>query len=175
MFPTSPEAVMELIRRSTNMNISGSEKDLHASGIPWNHSPLHTPLARACDELDPANPGNVEIIGLLLGHGADPDGLGAKGMNPLHLAAEKGRCAWIEMLIHAGADVNGIQWDNDTALICAAKNAHAEAVRMLLASGADSSIRGRGGRTAAKNAAKIMARNPEKEGQYKQVIALLDR
>lgn len=47
--------------------------------------------------------GNINAVGMLIAHGADPDSLGTSAMTPLHYAAEHGQIAIAKLLIRHGA------------------------------------------------------------------------
>ena len=94
----------------------------------------------------PAHNGQVEIVELLLDHGADieADEIGWAGGKPLHWASEH-EPATVKVLLERGADVNarnvkeGSDFIGFTPLMMNAsqKNDCAEATELLLAAGAD--------------------------------------
>ena len=87
--------------------------------------------------------GSGEVVGVLLGAGADPMAriVGAGSPTPLHFAAAAGSERAVEALVAAGADVNAAEqaW-GQTPLIFAASKGRTEAVRALLEAGADPSV-----------------------------------
>ena len=97
----------------------------------------YTPLHLA------AEAGSGEVVGVLLGAGADPMAriVGAGSPTPLHFAAAAGSERAVEALVAAGADVNAAEqaW-GQTPLIFAASKGRTEAVRALLEAGADPSV-----------------------------------
>jgi ankyrin repeat protein len=89
--------------------------------------------------------GNVEIVRLLLDHGADPEAIaeGDMGQKPLHLVSY-GRCGSQEdvvrvaqLLLGRGANVNTRRKDDQTPLHRASYLGNVEIVRLLLDHGAD--------------------------------------
>ena len=94
-----------------------------------------------------AKSGRVDVLGLLLEHGAHVDGAPYRG-TPLVWAAANGRDDTIHWLLDHGAQVNerttfgGLSHGSGvTALHLAAQSNHALAVRVLLDRGADASIK----------------------------------
>ena len=85
-----------------------------------------------------AQHGDVEIIALLTGAGADVAGrtrLG--GHTPLHVASRRARAAAVRALLAAGADAGAVTSTGATALHFAAGSGSAAAVSALLDGGAD--------------------------------------
>ncbi|KAK5678151.1 hypothetical protein LTS10_009321 [Elasticomyces elasticus] len=112
-------------------------------------------------------PEEVDIINLLLIHGADVNALDANGLTPLHRATLQGRTEVVEHLLQAGADphclslhtalkmgtssslqfvplliidgadVNGLDGDLRSPLQIASYGCHTEAFQQLLDAGAD--------------------------------------
>lgn len=74
----------------------------------------------------------VDIVDILLSHGAEPDLRSDGRWTPLINAAEKGHAAVVAKLLEAGADVNADLSNGMTALHWAAFNGHEEVVRLLL-------------------------------------------
>jgi ankyrin repeat protein len=89
--------------------------------------------------------GSVEIVKLLVGHGADLEP--ANGSKPLLVAASRGKTDVIVYLIAKGAHVTAADGSGYTALHRAARAGQVDAVRVLLASGADPASRDKWGRT----------------------------
>jgi uncharacterized protein len=117
-----------------------------------------TSLARA------AKGGDVEVVRLLLAHGANPSLPTVPGVTPMMMAAgtgysgrdsrgryqtEEQAMEIIKLLLDAGADINQRANDGGTALHGAAGRGRNELVKMLVASKADLTIKDARGRTAA--------------------------
>jgi uncharacterized protein len=117
-----------------------------------------TPLARA------AKGGDVEVVRLLLAHGANPSLPTAPGVTPLMMAAgtgysgrdSRGRYQTdeqameiIKLLLDAGADINQRAGDGGTALHGAAGRGRNEVINLLVAKKADLTVKDTRGRTAA--------------------------
>lgn len=117
-----------------------------------------TALARA------AKGGDVEVVRLLLAHGANPTLPTVRGVTPMMMAAgtgysgrdSRGRYQTeaqaieiIKMLLNAGADVNQRADDGGTALHGAAGRGRNELVNLLVSNKADPTIKDSRGRTAA--------------------------
>ncbi|CAN8097488.1 unnamed protein product [Discula destructiva] len=74
----------------------------------------------------------VEIVELLLSHGASVDAESAGQWTPLINAAEKGHADVVAKLLNAGANVSAELSNHMTALHWASYNGHEEVVRLLL-------------------------------------------
>ena len=106
--------------------------------------------------------GDVNIISLLLEHGADPNQLGEDGSRPLVSAAanERGRAAF-DLLLSSGARVDTTDGEGRTALMGAASiKGHTEMVSLLIAEGIDVNAQDKMGNTALMYAANVF-RNME--------------
>ena len=93
---------------------------------------------RACpaDDGAEAGAGQLAVMRLLLGRGADPNA-GTEGWTPLATAAANGGLAAAEVLLNAGADANARCHTGETALSHAATRGDAAMIRLLLRAGAD--------------------------------------
>jgi ankyrin repeat protein len=82
--------------------------------------------------------GNVDILALLIEHGADVEGRSRSinGGTPLHRAAWDGRLEVGQSLLDRGANINSRNNSGNTPLSYAVINKHVEFVRMLLERGA---------------------------------------
>jgi hypothetical protein len=94
-----------------------------------------------------ARVGHVDVISLLLEHGADMDGRGDDGMTPLHLALSCGRVEAAQFLLERGADINAGDDYRRTSLHSAVFARDGQPVRLLLEHGADVNVRDKWGRT----------------------------
>ena len=88
------KAVVQLLDAGADANSRGGHRS--------NYSPLA--CAWACDE----SPDVVEIVRLLLAHGADPDADRAIISAINHRSDEATRLALVKLLVEAGADVNRV-------------------------------------------------------------------
>ena len=78
--------------------------------------------------------GHIELVRLLLDHGADPNIPHAEGLStPLHYAAIKGQAAIAALLLDHGANINGVDRSGSTALHLAAARGYIDVVRLLIA------------------------------------------
>jgi ankyrin repeat protein len=108
---------------------------------------------------------NARVVQLLVGAGADPNRLEAKGtspefsLTPVMAAVGRSRLETIRGLIAAGARVNGANPAGVTALMRAAELERVEILRALLEAGADPNAQSIGGVTALSLA--ITKGNPE--------------
>jgi ankyrin repeat protein len=97
--------------------------------------------------------GDVAMVGLLLGNGADFDIEDPKtGMTPLLNAARDGRHEIVEMLVRFGADINTKNRDGDTPLHLSAARGHRTAIEVLLKYRPDLEARNNAGITALQQA-----------------------
>ncbi len=60
--------------------------------------------------------GHVQVLRLLLQHGADINIRAANGSTPLHWAAQQGRLEVVTELVHSGADIHATT--NSYASVC---------------------------------------------------------
>ena len=94
-----------------------------------------------------ASVGSVEIVSLLLDHGASAASLDDNRDTPLHLAALFGRTKVIALLVARGADINALARNDFTPLHYAAGRSSKDTVALLVALGADRRLRDNQGRT----------------------------
>jgi ankyrin repeat protein len=84
-------------------------------------APLHSAIAS----------GNVELLDLLLSHGAKPDAVEFLEATPLHSAAARGSRVMVEKLLAAGADPSRKTKDGKTAADLAKQYDHPEIADLL--------------------------------------------
>ena len=92
-----------------------------------------TPLYQAACE------GHVEVVRVLLAHGANVNVPGWEG--PLHIAACEGHVEVVRVLLAHGANVDARDRKGSTALQFAASKGQVEVVELLLAEGAEANAR----------------------------------
>ncbi len=103
----------------------------------------NTPLAYACKN------NALDLVKLLLDHGADVGLENQRSRTPLHFAAEGGNYQIISMLIEAGADVNCTDKNGVTPLMLLAEHGRADAaLKLLKCPGIDISVEDHNNRTA---------------------------
>ncbi len=82
-----------------------------------------------------ADNGNVEIVQLLLEHGADPNILPCQGSGALHQAAANGHVAVVALLLEYGAlttSLDSVPFQfKKTPLVLAAEKKHSEVIALL--------------------------------------------
>ena len=104
-----------------------------------------------------SNDGHVEVVRLLLEHGADSNVAATDtGDTALIMASQEGQVKVIRLLLERSADPNVAATDTgDTALIMASRNGRLEVVRLLLEHSADPNVAATDDRTTALCAAAI--------------------
>ena len=75
---------------------------------------------------------NVELLRVLLDHGADPNVVNQYEQTPLMRAVEAGYIESVKLLLQRGADVNRQDKERQTALMCAANGSNLRAMSLLL-------------------------------------------
>jgi len=93
------------------------------------------PLLKIAAEL-----GYVEMVDLLLDHGADIESMYDLGQRPLLSAARYGRTDVVLRLLVRGADLDATDWSRQSALSNAAIENHRELAELLLARGAKRNV-----------------------------------
>ncbi|KAJ5380404.1 ankyrin repeat-containing protein [Penicillium cataractarum] len=83
-----------------------------------------------------ARRGHLEILEILLDHGADIEIRNPVGMTPLMIAAREGQCEVVKVLLARGANHAAQTRDHSTALLWALRAGMVDAVKMLIAHGA---------------------------------------
>jgi ankyrin repeat protein len=142
MLPEKPGAVP--LYHAARLGFRGLAEHLIAehpehinAGDEAGFAPIHTA----------ARTGHVDILALLLEHGADVDTRTIYGQTPLRWAAVYGEIDVGQYLLDCGADINARNNHNMTPLYPAAWNGHVGFVRMLLERGARIDVRDDEGRT----------------------------
>ena len=101
--------------------------------------PGFRPLHAAIHELDRG--GGLDVVAMLLEHGADVDGRNAgRDLTPLLAAVLKGQRAAIELILKAGADPNVVTSNMDSPLQACARTGDCYVASLLLAAGAGRTI-----------------------------------
>ena len=103
-----------------------------------------TPSQRA---LEGQRKGELDIVWLLLNHGADAKADEKSGNTLLHLAASEGDLALARMSLEHNADVNSQNNDGLTPLLLASRRKNLDVVRLLLDHNADVHVRDKRGNT----------------------------
>ena len=80
---------------------------------------------------------DLDLVGRLLGAGADVRATNRYGVTPLSIASQNGNATLITKFLDAGADANASLPGGETLLMTAARTGKVDAVRVLLARGAD--------------------------------------
>jgi len=86
---------------------------------------------------DASSEGQIAVVTLLLGYGANVDARNEEGSTPLDWAAEWGHTEVVQLLLDHGADVSAQEKDRWTALHWAAECGCLRTVEVLLERGAD--------------------------------------
>lgn len=84
---------------------------------------------------------NVEIVDLLLRHGANVQAVTRYGVPALHIACVNGNLAIVQRLLKAGADANTLLPGGQTVLMTAARTGNVDVIKALLIRGADVNAR----------------------------------
>jgi ankyrin repeat protein len=82
-----------------------------------------------------AKGGHVQVVDLLIRHGAKTENRDKYGNSPLHCAAEAGELEVVKLLIEWGYNINAKNNNNESALHYAARKGHAEVSRFLIEKG----------------------------------------
>jgi uncharacterized protein len=109
--------------------------------------------------------GLTDVVGSLLGRGADPAPSDRLGKNAITYAAGEGHADVVKQLLAKGVDANAVYTNDLTALMWAAGYGRTEAAKVLLAAGANAALKDNRGKTALDIA---------REGGYAQTAALLE-
>lgn len=129
----------ENVERETDSNSYALETYHFASSFD-HYTPSFTPAQETCSLVhDAVQKGNIEILALLIEHGADPAMKDSTRSTPLHLASQLGDEELVKLLLQQDScaimfrpNTNGL-----TPLRLAVRNGHAIVVRLLLDAGFD--------------------------------------
>jgi ankyrin repeat protein len=103
-----------------------------------------------------AREGHIDILSLLLEHGADLEGRASFNMTPLHVASGYGKLEAAQWLLNYGANINARDSDDWTPLRWAlSEKSNIQVVRLLLERGADINVPDKGGATVSQRATEL--------------------
>jgi ankyrin repeat protein len=148
--PTPPEAVplyyatLCRLRDLVEHLINTFPRDINARG-GYHCTPLHVATVK----------GDIDVMKLLLAHGADVTSLGNREQTPLHETSERGHFEMTKLLLGRDVDVNAQDEDGTTALYLASCEGELEVVRALLQHGASVDCRSIEGWTPLQTASEI--------------------
>ena len=126
---------------------------------PWYGEHFPSELTTATPLQIAASVGNLQIVTMLLAHGASIESVDGHHMTALHYAADHDRIAMVEFLLGAGANPNALDSDLESPAMRAAKQGHVKCVRVLLEAGADIQPRNSYGETTLHLAVKFRAKD----------------
>jgi hypothetical protein len=109
-----------ILRHARILLEAGADANQAASN-PSRITPLHAAMARQ----------DLELVKLLLAHGADANAAQGNGVTPLHSAAHSGQLELARVLVEAGATINARMDDGRTPLDFAKQGGFAEIVELL--------------------------------------------
>jgi hypothetical protein len=112
-------------------------RDVHSRGFDNKSTPLH----------EASTFGHVEVVRILIGHGADVTARDNDGKTPLHLASIHENVEVARFLIKHGADATAQANNGWTPLHVASSCGCVEVARVLVEHGADVTAQGNDGRT----------------------------
>jgi ankyrin repeat protein len=108
--------------------------------------------------------GNVDLVNMLLTHGADVNARDPRLQTALHIAALGRDLECLRILIDHGANINAQTRSGETPLVCAVLQEFPDGVQLLLERGADAGLP-----TCGKTALQVA------EGRHQDAIASLLR
>lgn len=133
----------EALDRIVNVQVRDDSSDWH-----WNGEPFPSEFTSARPLHIAASIGNLQIVSMLLAHGAPVSSVDEDYKTPLHYAADHDRIAMVNLLLEAGANPNGLDWNLESPAMRAAEQGYIHCVRVLLKAGADIQLRNSWGETA---------------------------
>lgn len=83
---------------------------------------------------------HVDVVELLLSHGAQVNRKTVDKMAPLHFATARGFTEMVKILLHAGAHIDSVDSSERTALHLAVARGHVEVTELLIQRGAKVNI-----------------------------------
>jgi ankyrin repeat protein len=86
--------------------------------------------------------GHIDIVQLLIGHGADVDAQGGQFVNAFQAASFNGHINIVQLLIEHGANVNAQGGEYGGTLQVASFNGHIDIVQLLIGHGANVNAQG---------------------------------
>jgi len=150
----TPQSLLTAVRYG---DIAAAELALRAGVDPhvtetwgWHNSPGSNPMNLA------ASRGDDAMVNLLLGHGADVNGLDGSGASPLLSATRSRKLTTVRLLLKLGANPrSGSAYDGSSALHAAAGSNDTQLLAELLSAGVPVNIQDRHRRTPLQVAAHI--------------------
>jgi ankyrin repeat protein len=133
---------------STVSSLLAAKADVNQVTL-YGDTPLHLTLRRNSLE---RRQGRVQVVDLLVSHGANVNIRNRRGVTPLIEAADTGDTEVVAYLVRHSASINQSDDAGRTALSLAAYRHYSDIVDFLLGHGADKEMRDKGGRTPLMNA-----------------------
>lgn len=134
-------ALPEAIKRGSVKDVRRLLKQRGAVRIRFKHHfdrYLNKPDSETTPLMLAAGLGHIDIVDLLLDHGASVDDVTSLDSSaPIHLAALHGQSGVVKLLLDAGAPINDRNADGWTPLELACKWGHLETAKSLISRGAD--------------------------------------
>jgi ankyrin repeat protein len=116
--------------------------------------------------------GHIEVVRILIGHGANVSTFGLDNNTPLHLVAWEGRTGVAQFLIGAGAKVDALNSFNSTPLHLAAIWGRTEVAHILIDHGANTDAVDEDGNTPLSRAEKNKYHNVETAQVLREAMEL---
>jgi ankyrin repeat protein len=145
------KAIERLITKGYDVNAdTGGEQNMltWAFWYPYHGRNRHTEDHRARITREEKEDKILEIVTILVGHGADVNRRDPQGDTPLNRAASNGYIRVVKKLLESGADMNMSGKHGWTPLLCAVESGNLELVKLLLKEGADPNLTNDEGWTA---------------------------